>query len=171
MVANLSSHKAGWDHRWDEFSKWAEKGQSIMNEMLFLVDEDTNSFNKIMEAFGLPKDSDTEKAARSAAIQAATQYATEIPLRTMKVAYSGFDLIEEMVKEGNPNSVSDAGVGALAIRSAIYGAYMNVRINSVDLKDRTVADKLVAEAQEIYDMTAGREKRIIDAVLATLSSK
>ena len=171
MVANLSSHKAGWDHRWDEFSKWAEKGQSIMNEMLFLVDEDTNSFNKIMEAFGLPKESDAEKAARSAAIQAATQYATEIPLRTMKVAYSGFDLIEEMVKEGNPNSVSDAGVGALAIRSAIYGAYMNVRINSVDLKDRTVADKLVAEAQEIYDMTAGREKRIIDAVLATLSSK
>ncbi len=171
MVANLSSHKAGWDHRWDEFSKWAEKGQSIMNEMLFLVDEDTNSFNKIMEAFGLPKDSDTEKAARSAAIQAATQYATEIPLRTMKVAYSGFDLIEEMVKEGNPNSVSDAGVGALSIRSAIYGAYMNVRINSVDLKDRTVADKLVAEAQEIYDMTAGREKRIIDAVLATLSAK
>ena len=171
MVANLSSHKAGWDHRWDEFSKWAEKGQSIMNEMLFLVDEDTNSFNKIIEAFGLPKDSDTEKAARSAAIQAATQYATEIPLRTMKVAYSGFDLIEEMVKEGNPNSVSDAGVGALAIRSAIYGAYMNVRINSVDLKDRTVADKLVAEAQEIYDMTAGREKHIIDAVLATLSAK
>ena len=171
MVANLSSHKAGWDHRWDEFSKWAEKGQSIMNEMLFLVDEDTNSFNKIMEAFGLPKDSDTEKAARSAAIQAATQYATEIPLRTMKVAYSAFDMIEEMVNEGNPNSVSDAGVGALAIRSAIYGAYMNVRINSVDLKDRTVADKLVAEAQEIYDMTAGREKRIIDAVLATLSAK
>ena len=171
MVANLSSHKAGWDHRWDEFSKWAEKGQSIMNEMLFLVDEDTNSFNKIMEAFGLPKDSDTEKAARSAAIQAATQYATEIPLRTMKVAYSGFDLIEEMVKEGNPNSVSDAGVGALAIRSAIYGAYMNVRINSVDLKDRAVADKLVAEAQEIYDLTAGREKHIIDAVLATLSAK
>ena len=171
MVANLSSHKAGWDHRWEELSKWAEKGQTIMNEMLFLVDEDTNSFNKIMEAFGLPKESDTEKAARSAAIQAATQYATEIPLRTMKVAYSAFDLIEEMVKEGNPNSVSDAGVGALAVRSAIYGAYMNVRINSVDLKDRAVADKLVAEAQEIYDLTAGREKRIIDAVLATLSAK
>lgn len=171
MVANLSSHKAGWDHRWEEFSKWAEKGQTIMNEMLFLVDEDTNSFNKIMEAFGLPKESDTEKAARSAAIQAATQYATEIPLRTMKVAYSAFDLIEEMVKEGNPNSVSDAGVGALAVRSAIYGAYMNVRINSVDLKDRAVADKLVAEAQEIYNLTAGREKRIIDAVLATLSAK
>ncbi|MDD2491255.1 MAG: glutamate formimidoyltransferase, partial [Bacteroidales bacterium] len=102
MVANLSSHKAGWDHRWDEFSKWAERGQLIMNEMLFLVDEDTNSFNKIMEAFGLPKDSEAEKAARSAAIQAATQYATEIPLRTMRVAYSAFDLIEAMVKEGNP---------------------------------------------------------------------
>jgi glutamate formiminotransferase/formiminotetrahydrofolate cyclodeaminase len=171
MVANLSSHKAGWDHRWDEFSKWAERGQLIMNEMLFLVDEDTNSFNKIMEAFGLPKDSEAEKAARSAAIQAATQYATEIPLRTMRVAYSAFDLIEAMVKEGNPNSVSDAGVGALAIRSAIYGAYMNVRINSVDLKDRSVADILVAEAQEIYNKTAGREKHIIDAVLATLSSK
>ena len=171
MVANLSSHKAGWDHRWEEFSKWAEKGQNIMNEMLYLVDEDTNSFNKIMEAFGLPKESDAEKAARSSAIQAATQYATEIPLRTMKVAYSAFDLIEEMVKEGNPNSVSDAGVGALAVRSAIYGAYMNVRINSVDLKDRAIADKLVAEAQEIYNLTAGREKHIIDSVLATLSSK
>ena len=171
MVANLSSHKAGWDHRWEEFSKWAESGQIIMNEMLFLVDEDTNSFNKIMEAFGLPKDSDADKAARSAAIQAATQYATEIPLRTMRVAYSAFDLIEAMVKEGNPNSVSDAGVGALAVRSAIYGAYMNVRINSVDLKDRSVADILVAEAQEIYNKTADREKHIIDAVLATLSSK
>ena len=171
MVANLSSHKAGWDHRWEEFSKWAESGQIIMNEMLFLVDEDTNSFNKIMEAFGLPKDSDADKAARSAAIQAATQYATEIPLRTMRVAYSAFDLIEAMVKEGNPNSVSDAGVGALAVRSAIYGAYMNVRINSVDLKDRSVADILVAEAQEIYNKTAGREKHIIDAVLATLSLK
>ena len=171
MVANLSSHKAGWDHRWEEFSKWAESGQIIMNEMLFLVDEDTNSFNKIMEAFGLPKDSDADKAARSAAIQAATQYATEIPLRTMRVAYSAFDLIEAMVKEGNPNSVSDAGVGALAVRSAIYGAYMNVRINSVDLKDRSVADILVAEAQEIYNKTASREKHIIDAVLATLSSK
>lgn len=171
MVANLSSHKAGWDHRWKEFSDWAEKGQAIMNEMLFLVDEDTNSFNKIMEAFGLPKESEAEKAARSAAIQAATLYATEIPLRTMKVAYSAFDLIEEMVKEGNPNSVSDAGVGALAVRSAIYGAYMNVRINSVDLKDRDAAGKLVAEAQQIYDLTATREKSIIDSVLATLSVK
>lgn len=171
MVANLSSHKAGWDHRWEEFSKWAETGQQIMAEMLYLVDEDTNSFKRIMDAFGLPKDSDAEKSARSAAIQAATLYATEIPLRTMKVAYSAFDLIEEMVNEGNPNSISDAGVGALAIRSAIYGAYMNVRINSGDLKDRVIADKLVAAAQEIYDTTADREKRIIGSVLATLSAK
>ncbi|NTU94906.1 MAG: cyclodeaminase/cyclohydrolase family protein, partial [Bacteroidales bacterium] len=171
MVANLSSHKPGWDDRWQYFSDWAEKGQSIMSEMLYLVDEDTNSFNKILTAFGLPKGNDEEKAARSAAIQAATQYATEIPLRTMKVAYSAFDLVEAMAKEGNPNSLSDAGVGALALRSAIYGAYMNVRINSADLKDKTVSEKLVNEAQQIFDLASSREKSIIESVLATLGSK
>ena len=166
MVANLSSHKPGWDERWQYFSGWAEKGQVIMNEMLYLVDEDTNSFNKILTAFGLPKGNEEEKAARSSAIQAATQYATEIPLRTMKVAYSAFDLVEVMVKEGNPNSVSDAGVGALALRSAIYGAYMNVRINSADLKDRSIADALTKEAQQIFDLASSRETSIISAVLA-----
>ncbi|MDD2281269.1 MAG: cyclodeaminase/cyclohydrolase family protein, partial [Bacteroidales bacterium] len=171
MVANLSSHKPGWDDRWQYFSDWAEKGQSIMSEMLYLVDEDTNSFNKILTAFGLPKGNDEEKAIRSAAIQAATQYATEIPLRTMKVAYSAFDLVEAMAKEGNPNSLSDAGVGALALRSAIYGAYMNVRINSADLKDKTVSEKLVNEAQQIFDLASSREKSIIESVLATLGSK
>ena len=162
MVANLSSHKPGWDERWQYFSGWAEKGQVIMNEMLYLVDEDTNSFNKILTAFGLPKGNEEEKAARSSAIQAATQYATEIPLRTMKVAYSAFDLVEVMVKEGNPNSVSDAGVGALALRSAIYGAYMN----SADLKDRSIADALTKEAQQIFDLASSRETSIISAVLA-----
>jgi len=171
MVANLSSHKPGWDERWQYFSDWAEKGQAIMSEMLFLVDEDTNSFNKILTAFGLPKGNDEEKAARSAAIQAATQYATEIPLRTMKVAYSAFDLIEAMAKEGNPNSLSDAGVGALALRSAIYGAYMNVRINSADLKDKAVSEKLVTEAQQIFELATSREKSIIESVLTTLGSK
>ncbi len=126
MVANLSAHKPGWDDKWEFYSQWAAKGQDITAELLFLVDEDTNAFNRILEAFSMPKSTDTEKAARSEAIQTATQYATEVPLRTMKVAYSAFDLLEAMVKDGNPNSLSDVGVGALAIRSAVYGAYMNV---------------------------------------------
>lgn len=165
MVANLSSHKPGWDEKWEYFSNWAVKGQAIMSELLFLVDEDTNSFNKIMEAFTLPKESDQEKASRTAAIQAATLYATEIPLRTMKVAYSAFDLVEAMVKEGNPNSVSDAGVGALCLRSAIYGAYLNVKINAKELKDRNIANKLISEATGIYNSAAHKEKEITDAVL------
>jgi len=168
MVANLSSHKAGWDDKWEYFSDWAVKGQSVMNELLYLVDEDTNSFNKIMEAFSLPKESEQQKEARTATIQTATLYATEIPLRTMKVANSAFELIETMVREGNPNSISDAGVGALCLRSAIFGAYMNVKINSADLKDRTVADKMVLDATEIYNSAARKEKEITDAVLKSL---
>lgn len=168
MVANLSSHKAGWDNKWKYFSNWAEKGHSIMEEMLYLVDEDTNSFNKILAAFGLPKETQEQKAERSAAIQEATKYATEIPLRTMQVAFSAMELTEAMVKEGNPNSVSDAGVGAIALRSAVFGAYMNVRINSKDLKDRELADSLVAQAQEIFEMALAAEKRITDAVMQTI---
>jgi len=165
MVANLSSHKPEWDEKWEYFSNWAVKGQAIMSELLFLVDEDTKSFNKIIEAFTLPRESDQEKASRTAAIQAATLYATEIPLRTMKVAYSAFDLVEAMVKEGNPNSVSDAGVGALCLRSAIYGAYLNVKINAKELKDRNIANKLISEATGIYNSAAHKEKEITDAVL------
>ena len=168
MVANLSSHKAGWDNKWKYFSNWAEKGHSIMEEMLYLVDEDTNSFNKILAAFGLPKETPEQKADRSAAIQEATKYATEIPLRTMQVAYSAMELTEAMVKEGNPNSVSDAGVGAIALRSAVFGAYMNVRINSKDLKDRELADSLVAQAQVIFEKALAAEKRITDAVMQTI---
>lgn len=168
MVANLSSHKPGWDERWEYFSDWAVKGKEIMERMLWLVDEDTNAFNRILEAFSLPKGNEEEKAARSAAIQDATLYATRIPLETMKVSFSAFDLIEAMVKEGNPNSVSDAGVGALAIRAAVYGGYMNVRINSADLKDRTKAGDLVSEAETILSHTVAKEKEIIDMVLKTI---
>lgn len=168
MVANLSSHKAGWDENWKHFAEWAEKGHVIMEEMLYLVDEDTNSFNKILAAFGLPKETQEQKAERSAAIQEATKYATEIPLRTMQVAFSAMELTEVMVKEGNPNSVSDAGVGAIALRSAVFGAYMNVRINSKDLKDRELADSLVAQAQEIFEKALAAEKRITDAVMQTI---
>lgn len=168
MVANLSSHKPGWDDKWKYFSDWAVKGQAIMNELLFLTDEDTNSFNKIMNAFSLPKDSEQEKAARSVAIQAATLYATEVPLRTMKIAYSAFDLVETMVNDGNPNSLSDAGVGALCLRTAIFGAFMNVKINAAGLKERAVAEKLVAEATRIFNSAVIREKEITDLVLKSL---
>jgi len=118
-----------------------------------------------MEAFALPKETEQEKGNRTATIQAATLYATEVPLRTMRVAYSAFDLVEAMVKEGNPNSISDAGVGALCLRSAIFGAFMNVKINSKDLKDKILANKLVTEANEIFNSTVFREKVITDAVL------
>ena len=145
MVANLSSHKAGWDERWEYFSDWAENGMQVMNELLALVDEDTAAFNKIMDVFAMPKNTPEEKAARAAAMQVATLYATEVPLRTMKAAYKAFDVVRAMAEEGNPNSVSDAGVGALAARSAVMGACLNVKINAAGLKDRETADRLVKE--------------------------
>lgn len=164
MVANLSSHKRGWDGRCPEFSVWAEKGEDLMYQLLHLVDEDTCAFNKIMDAMSMPKKSDEEKAARAAAMEAATLYATQVPLRTMKTSYEVFDLVEEMAKDGNPNSVSDAGVGALAARSAVLGAFLNVKINAAGLKDRAVADELVAQATKIADEAVLRETQIIKIV-------
>lgn len=164
MVANLSSHKRGWDGRCPEFSVWAEKGEDLMYQLLHLVDEDTCAFNKIMDAMSMPKKSDEEKAARAVAMEAATLYATQVPLRTMKTSYEVFDLVEEMAKEGNPNSVSDAGVGALAARSAVLGAFLNVKINAAGLKDRAVADELVAQATKIADEAVLRETQIIKIV-------
>ena len=165
MVANLSSHKPGWDERWAEFSEWAEKGQKIKDELLFLVDEDTRAFNKIMDAFGLPKGNDTEKAARTAAIQEATKYAIEVPFRTMKKAYESFEIIKAMTETGNPNSVSDAGVGALCARSAVIGAYLNVRINTAGLKDKTFVEKILREAEEIVANTRKAEEDILTLVM------
>ncbi|MBK7762979.1 MAG: glutamate formimidoyltransferase [Bacteroidetes bacterium] len=162
MVANLSSHKKGWDDQWEYFSDWAVKGQSLKDELLKLVDEDTNSFNKIMEAFALPKNNDEEKAKRSEAIQAATLYATQIPLQTMQVCYAGFPLVKEMVEKGNPNSVTDAAVGALCLRSAIYGACLNVKINASGLKDKIMAEKLVSEADDILTKTLQEEQAILE---------
>ena len=164
MVANLSSHKAGWDDRWEEFSDWAVKGQKIKDELLFLVDEDTNSFNKVMDAFGLPKTTDEEKAARTAAIQEATKYATEIPFRTMQRSFDAFEIIKAMAAEGNPNSVSDAGVGALCARSAVMGAYLNVKINAAGLKDRVFADDLLAKGAEIERRAIEMESEIMAIV-------
>ena len=164
MVANLSSHKAGWDDRWEFFSDWADNGMGVMNELLYLVDEDTAAFNKIMDVFGMPKGTEEEKAARAEAMEAATLYATQVPLRTMKAAYRAFDVVRAMAEQGNPNSVSDAGVGALAARSAVMGACLNVKINAAGLKDRAVADALVKEAEEIQAAAQKAEAEILTVV-------
>ena len=164
MVANLSSHKAGWDDRWEFFSDWADNGMAVMNELLYLVDEDTAAFNKIMDVFGMPKGTEEEKAARAEAMEVATLYATQVPLRTMKAAYKAFDVVRAMAEEGNPNSVSDAGVGALAARSAVMGACLNVKINAAGLKDRAMAEALVAEAMEIQAAAQKAEAEILAVV-------
>ena len=164
MVANLSSHKAGWDDKWEHFSNWADNGMAVMNELLYLVDEDTAAFNKIMDVFAMPKSTDEEKAARAEAMEVATLYATQVPLRTMKAAFKAFDVVRAMAEEGNPNSVSDAGVGALAARSAVMGACLNVKINAAGLKDRAVAEALVAEAEEIQRQAQEAEREILTVV-------
>lgn len=170
MVANLSSHKAGWDDRWEEFSIWAEKGQKIKDELLFLVDEDTNAFNKIMDAFGLSKSTDAEKAARTAAIQEATIYATEVPFRTMERVFDSFELIKAMAEIGNPNSVTDAGVGALCARSAVMGAYLNVKINASGLKDKAYVENILSKGAEIETKAKQLESEIMDIVNAKINS-
>ncbi len=168
MVANLSSHKPGWDERWNEFSQWADKGQALMGELLHLVDEDTEAFNRIMAAFGLPKKTDEDKATRTAAIQAATLYASQVPLHTMQESFKVFELCKAMAEIGNPNSVSDAGVGALAARAAVLGAGMNVKINAGSLTDREMADKLIAEANELIEKANAAEAEITAIVNAKL---
>ena len=164
MVANLSSHKAGWDSRWEEFSNWAEKGQAVMDRLLALVDEDTAAFDRIMAAIGMPKGSEEEKAARAAALEEATLYATEIPLKTMKAALEVFPIVKAMAEDGNPASVSDAGVGALAARSAVLGAGLNVRINAAGLADRAAAERLCSEAAEIAKQAAAAEAEVLEIV-------
>jgi glutamate formiminotransferase / formiminotetrahydrofolate cyclodeaminase len=164
MVANLSSHKPGWDERWEEFSDWAEKGQKIKDELLFLVDEDTNAFNKIMDAFGLPKGNEAEKQTRDQAVEEATRYATEVPLRTMKKAFESMEVVKAMAETGNPNSVTDAGVGALAARSAVMGAFLNVKINASGLKDKKFAAAIIAEGAEIEKQACALENEILNIV-------
>ncbi len=168
MVANLSSHKPGWDDRWNEFAAVAEEGIALQERLLRLVDEDTEAFNRIMAAFALPKKSPEEKEARSEAIQAATLFATEVPLETMRASFEVFAVCRQMVEKGNPNSVSDAGVGALAARAAVLGAGMNVKINASSLKDREKADALIAEANALIDKANSEEKEITALVEAKL---
>lgn len=164
MVANLSAHKRGWDDRWEEFSDYADQGQALIKELLFLADEDTNAFNKIMNAFGLPKSTDEEKAARKAAIDNATIYAIKIPFRTMELSFKSFDLAKSMAEIGNPNSVSDAGVGALCARAAVKGAYLNVVINAQDLKEHPEVKPILAAAEQMNTDADLREKEIWDIV-------
>ena len=168
MVANLSSHKRGWDTQWEKFSRWADRGQEQIAELLELVDEDTEAFNRIMSAFALPKQTAEDKAARSKAIQEATLYATQVPLHTMQAAYCTFDICRAMVEEGNPNSVSDAGVGAVAARAAVLGAGLNVKINAGGLKDRETADRLIAEANQLIAKANEAEKEIMNIVESKL---
>lgn len=161
MVANLSAHKAGWDERWEEFSDIAEQGREIQDRLIHLVDEDTEAFNRIMNVFSMPKNTEAEKAARREALEAATLYATEVPLHTMKAAFETFRLTEYVAANGNPASVSDAGVAALAARSAVMGAHLNVKINAAGLKNREIAEKLLAEAAEIEKQAIDTENKIL----------
>ena len=164
MVANLSAHKPGWDDRWEFFAGYAEKGHAVMDELVALVDEDTEAFNAIMEVFAMPKSTPEEKAARSAALQKATLNAAEIPLRTMRCAYKAFEVLDAMAEHGNPNSISDVGVGVLAVRAAMMGAMLNVKINSAGLKDREAADRLVSEAEQLASKANVSEAVLLEKV-------
>ena len=164
MVANLTGGKAAYDDEWEKFSDVAVKGQALKEELLRLVDEDTNAFNKIMNAFGLPKKTDEEKTARSAAIQEATKFATEVPFHTMQKAYEAFEVCRAMVEWGNPASVTDGGVGALAARSAVMGAHLNVKINASSLKDEAFKADILARAAKIEADALQQEAEIIKLV-------
>lgn len=164
MVANLSAHKPGWDDRWEEFSRWADKGVELEAELLHLVDEDTEAFNRIMAAFGMPKNTDEDKRLRSEAIQKATLFAAQVPLETMKASFKAFEICKAMAETGNPNSVSDAGVGALAARAAVLGAGLNVKINASSLKDKAQAEALINEANNLMADADKAEREVMEIV-------
>lgn len=169
MVANLSSHKRGWDERWEEFADWAEKGRGYLDKLTFLVDEDTRAYNMIFDAFGMPKNSPEEKAARSKVIQEATKYAIEVPFEVMKTTFEAMPVIKAMAEHGNPNSASDAGVGALCALAAIKGAYLNVRINSGSLKDKEFVNKVLDEGAQIVKQAEKLQDETIALVEKNIS--
>ena len=164
MVANLSSHKRGWDDRWEEFSLWAEKGQQIKDELLFLVDEDTRAFNRIMDALSMPKGNAEEKAARKSAMDEATKYAIEVPFRVMNTCFASFEVIRAMAEHGNPNSVSDAGVGALCARTGVLGSWLNVKINAEGFEDKAWLDNIMREGESIAAEAVKKEHEILALV-------
>ena len=164
MVANLSSHKAGWDEHWEEFSNWAVRGQKFKEELIFLVDEDTRAFNRIMDAFSLPKGTDEEKKARKAAIQEASKYAIQVPFRVMEKSLESMEVMEAMAKTGMAASASDVGVGALCARTAVMGAYLNVKINAAGLDDKAFADEYVKKGEVVADAAQKKEAEILAIV-------
>lgn len=168
MVANLSSHKQGWDERWAEFSTVAEDGKAAWTELTRLIDADTDAFNQMMSAFGMPRATPEEQSARTAAIQAATRLAIEMPLATMEAAARSLDVLGAMVEKGMPASISDAGVGAACARTAVLGAFLNVKINVKDLADRVAAEAYLARGQELLSQTEQREKQILDVVYSKI---
>ena len=168
MVANLSANKQGWDEKWEYFSDWAVKGQKYKNELLFLVDEDTNAFNKIIDGFRMPKTNPEEIEARKKAIEDATKYATEIPFKVMQTAHNSIEVMLEMMKTGIQNSLSDAGVGVLCAKTAVTGAYFNVRINAKDIKDRKFAEDIIAKAEDIYQKTIVLENEMMAIINAKI---
>ena len=168
MVANLSSHKRGWDDKWELFATWAERGEQLRSRLLSLVDADTNAFNAVMDAFKLPKSTDAEKALRSEQIQLATKGAIEVPVQVMRAAHECFELLEEMVKNGNPNSISDGGVGALAARAAVRGAWLNIQINLSGLKDPEFRDNCINEGKRLVAEAEAKETSILTMVEAAM---
>lgn len=170
MVANLAAHKAGWDDRWEEFSDMAEEGQKMMDSLLVLVDRDTDAFNAIMAAIGMPKATDEEKAARARALHEATVKAVEVPYSTLCEAFATFDLLRRVATHGNPASASDAGVGALAARAAVRGAYLNMKINAADIADGSV-DEILAKAEAMVTEADKAEQEILAIVNEKISSK
>lgn len=162
MVANLSAHKAGWDEQWETFSDWAQKGQVYKNKLLYLVDEDTRSFNGIIEAFRLPKTNHEEEKIRMQAVENATKYATEIPYEVMKTAFASLEVMQAMIDKGLPSSLSDAAVGVLCAKTAVTGAHFNVRINAKDIKDQSFVDEILGKAEKIYQQTLEIEKSVME---------
>ncbi len=171
MVANLSSHKRGWDEKWEYYSDWAEKGKIIQDKLLILVDEDTKAFKAIMEAYALPKASGEENDLRTKAILEATILAIKVPMETMRTAFESFDLLEAMIESGNPNSITDAGVGAVAVRSCILGAHLNVLINSRGLENNIEIEKLKKEAEEIARHTKLKEEFLLGKVYYAMNNQ
>jgi glutamate formiminotransferase/formiminotetrahydrofolate cyclodeaminase len=168
MVANLSAHKRGWEQRWEEFSNWAENGKAHHAKLLRLIDEDTDAFNAIMAAFGLPQGSEADTAARAKAIQAATKKAIEVPFSVMETALASMEVIKAMAEIGNPNSVSDAGVGALCARAAVMGAFLNVKINAKDLEDKLFVDEILAKGHDVEEKARALELEILQIVESKL---
>jgi glutamate formiminotransferase/formiminotetrahydrofolate cyclodeaminase len=168
MVANLSSHKAGWDDQWEFFSDWAVKGQHYKNKLLFLVDEDTRAFNKIIDAVRLPKTNEKEKNLRLKAIETATKYATEIPLEIMKTAFESMEVMKAMAFNGMQSSLSDTAVGILCAKTAVVGAYLNVRINAKDIKDEDFSGNIMKTAKSIFDNADEMEKDVMTYINSKL---